>query len=82
MPTKDEAEVFVKMTRLNIIKEQMAIKKELEDVYKRINQVLELIREIVRKLEKKKEEEIGSIKIKSRKKTVEIIPLQGKITEI
>lgn len=44
MPTVEETEVFIKITGLYIIKEQMITKKDVEKVHRKIDQILELIR--------------------------------------
>jgi predicted phosphodiesterase len=64
------------------MKKQMATRKDRVEVYRRINQVLELIKEIVGNLEKNKEEKTKPMKIKSKKKEVEILSLHGKKTDI
>lgn len=51
-------EEFFKMIGLDIIREQIATNKNIEEVYRKINHILELIRKTIGKLEKKKKEEI------------------------
>lgn len=82
IPTEEETETFMKIIGLDVIKDQIATKRDIKEVYMRINQMLELVRKVVEKLEKRKEEEMKPIKVKAKKKMVEILFLQRKKTEI
>lgn len=72
------------MTGLNKVREQMAIKKEIEEIYRKIDQILELIRQTMEKLERRTKEEAKPTRIKAKKKKVDILSLKrkGKKTEI
>lgn len=82
MPTEEEVRAFLEITGLDIMKEQIATKEDIEGIHKKIDQILELIKEIVERLKAKKEKRTEPLKVKSIKKKVEILFLQGKKTEI
>lgn len=71
MLIEEEVRAFMKIIGLDALNEQMETKKDIDWIYRKIDQVLELIKETVRRLEKKKEE-TGVVKVKSKKKSRDV----------
>lgn len=73
MSIKEEAEIFIEMTGLSAMKEQIATNKDIEEIQRKINLILKLIKPEVKKLEKGTKEETEPIRVKSKKKKMEMV---------
>lgn len=73
MQIEEEVRVFMKITRPDVMRKQMAIMQDMERVYRKIDHILKLIKEIFGRLEKKKKEDMRPTKVKLKKKKVEML---------